>query len=199
MAATPLRVRLSRAERTAAVRAAAALGLEVAGVDMLVSERGPLVTAVNASPELESIERATGVDVAGKIYEYLERQAAGPEKKPVSVAAAPVDAPAPVDALALAIVPATVGAGAADLAVPALTVAAVLSEPAVLEPSTLLDRAAHATPASPLTAPAAVDGAGLDGAARTMPPTRTAATTILSAPSGVPRPAGRKLVAVAGG
>ncbi|HEY1785454.1 MAG TPA: 30S ribosomal protein S6--L-glutamate ligase, partial [Pirellulales bacterium] len=78
-----LRVRLSRAERTAAVRAAAALGLEVAGVDMLVSQRGPLVTAVNASPELERIERATGVDVADKIYEYLERQAAGPEKKPV--------------------------------------------------------------------------------------------------------------------
>jgi ribosomal protein S6--L-glutamate ligase len=105
-----LRVRLSRAERRAAVRAAAALGLAVAGVDLLVSHRGPLVTAVNASPELERIERATGIDVADKIYEYLERQVAGPEKKPVR----PV--PAVIGPPALAIAPETVGVATASAA-----------------------------------------------------------------------------------
>ena len=59
--------------RPAPHRAAGALGLQVAGVDMLQSERGPLVMAVNSSPELEGIERATQVDVAGKIFEFLER------------------------------------------------------------------------------------------------------------------------------
>ncbi len=105
-----LRVRLSRAERRAAVRAAAALGLAVAGVDLLVSHRGPLVTAVNASPELERIERATGIDVADKIYEYLERQVAGPEKKPAR------SIPAVIGPPALAIAPETVGAATASAA-----------------------------------------------------------------------------------
>ena len=73
---------------------------------MLVSNRGPLVTAVNASPELERIERATGIDVAGKIYEHLERQLAGPEKKPAQPARVTVGPPV------LAIAPETVGAAA---------------------------------------------------------------------------------------
>jgi ribosomal protein S6--L-glutamate ligase len=47
--------------------------LGVAGVDMLRSERGPLVIEVNSSPGLEGIERATGRDIAGKIIEYIER------------------------------------------------------------------------------------------------------------------------------
>jgi len=93
------RVRLTRAERSTAVRAAAALGLNVAGVDMLASHRGPLVTAVNASPELERIETATGVDVAGKIYEFLERSLAGPAKQaepePVAASAPPALSIAP--------------------------------------------------------------------------------------------------------
>ena len=51
-------------------------GCNVAGVDMLQSNRGPLVMAVNSSPEMEGIERATGVDVAGKIFDFLERRLA---------------------------------------------------------------------------------------------------------------------------
>ena len=67
------KVRPTPEERRSAVRAAQALGLHVAGVDMLQSLRGPLVMAVNSSPELEGIQRATQVDVAGKIFEFLER------------------------------------------------------------------------------------------------------------------------------
>jgi ribosomal protein S6--L-glutamate ligase len=68
-------VKLSAAEKRIAVQAAAALGLGVAGVDLLRSDRGPLVLEVNASPGLEGIEAATGVDVAGAIIELLEVQA----------------------------------------------------------------------------------------------------------------------------
>ncbi|MGB3619530.1 MAG: 30S ribosomal protein S6--L-glutamate ligase [Catalinimonas sp.] len=68
-------IKLSRAERSAAVKAAAAMGLGVAGVDLLQSARGPLILEVNSSPGLEGIERATGINVAGKIVEYLERNA----------------------------------------------------------------------------------------------------------------------------
>ena len=75
------KMRPSPAERRMAVRAAQALGLHVAGVDMLQSERGPLVMAVNSSPELEAIERASQVDVAGKVFEFLERQTELERKK----------------------------------------------------------------------------------------------------------------------
>ena len=64
----------SVAERRIAVRAAAALGLGIAGVDLLSSRRGPLLLEVNASPGLEGIEQASGVDVAGKIVRLLEKQ-----------------------------------------------------------------------------------------------------------------------------
>ena len=50
------------------------LGLSVAGVDLIQSNRGPLVLEVNSSPGLEGIEKASGIDVAGKIIEYLENQ-----------------------------------------------------------------------------------------------------------------------------
>jgi alpha-L-glutamate ligases, RimK family len=70
-------VKLSAAEKLIAVRAAEALGLGVAGVDLLRSERGPLVLEVNASPGLEGIEAVTGVDVAGAIIELLQAQVAG--------------------------------------------------------------------------------------------------------------------------
>lgn len=54
-----------------AVRAAQVLGLGVAGVDLIRSDRGPLVLEVNASPGLEGIEEASGVDVASEIIQYV--------------------------------------------------------------------------------------------------------------------------------
>ncbi len=63
--------KLNDVEIETAVRAAATMGLSVAGVDLLRSNRGPLVLEVNSSPGLEGIEGATGVDVAGAIIEYL--------------------------------------------------------------------------------------------------------------------------------
>jgi ribosomal protein S6--L-glutamate ligase len=75
-------VRASAAEQAMAVRAAAVLGLGVAGVDMLRSRRGPLVLEVNASPGLEGIEEATGVDIAGAIIAYVAAAAApGPARR----------------------------------------------------------------------------------------------------------------------
>lgn len=65
-------IKLSRAERAAALGAAKALGLDVAGVDMLQSDRGPLILEVNSSPGLEGIEKATGVNVAGAIIKFIE-------------------------------------------------------------------------------------------------------------------------------
>ncbi len=64
---------LTPEERRVALRAAGALGLAVAGVDLIRSDRGPVVVEVNASPGLEGIETTTGVDVAGAIIEFLER------------------------------------------------------------------------------------------------------------------------------
>jgi ribosomal protein S6--L-glutamate ligase len=66
-------VKLSREEKSTAVKAAKSMGLAIAGVDMLQSKRGPMVLEVNSSPGLEGIEKATGVDVAGKIVEYIEQ------------------------------------------------------------------------------------------------------------------------------
>jgi ribosomal protein S6--L-glutamate ligase len=63
--------RVTRAEASTAVRAAAVLGLGVAGVDLLRSRRGPLVLEVNSSPGLEGIEAATGVDVAGCVIDHV--------------------------------------------------------------------------------------------------------------------------------
>ena len=60
-------------ECAVAVRGARALGLGVAGVDLIRARRGPLVLEVNASPGLEGIEGATGVDVADKIVELIEK------------------------------------------------------------------------------------------------------------------------------
>ncbi|HET9190161.1 MAG: 30S ribosomal protein S6--L-glutamate ligase [Deltaproteobacteria bacterium] len=70
--ATP--VKLSQSEVDTALRAARTMGLNVAGVDLLRSRRGPLVLEVNSSPGLEGIEAATGVDVAGEVIEYLARR-----------------------------------------------------------------------------------------------------------------------------
>ncbi len=64
---------LSEIEKETAIKSAEALGLGIAGVDMLQSERGPLVLEINSSPGLEGIERATGVDIASKIIAYIEK------------------------------------------------------------------------------------------------------------------------------
>jgi ribosomal protein S6--L-glutamate ligase len=66
-------IHLTAEERATAVKAAKKLGLGIAGVDLLQSNRGPLVMEVNSSPGLEGIEGATGIDIAGKIIEYVER------------------------------------------------------------------------------------------------------------------------------
>jgi ribosomal protein S6--L-glutamate ligase len=73
--ATAVRVELSSEERHTAVRAAAAVGLNVGGVDMVRSARGPLVMEVNSSPGLQGIESATGIDVADLIIGFLEANA----------------------------------------------------------------------------------------------------------------------------
>lgn len=65
-------IKLSRSEKNAALNAAKALGLDIAGVDMLQSDRGPLILEVNSSPGLEGIEKATGINIAAKIVEYIE-------------------------------------------------------------------------------------------------------------------------------
>lgn len=65
--------KLSRKEKSTAIAAAKAMGLGVCGVDMILSKRGPLVMEVNSSPGLEGIEKATGIDIAGKIMDYIER------------------------------------------------------------------------------------------------------------------------------
>lgn len=68
-------VKISPEERTVAVQAAKSMGLNVAGVDILRSERGPLVLEVNSSPGLKGIETASGKDVAGLIIEFIEKNA----------------------------------------------------------------------------------------------------------------------------
>ncbi|MDF1715063.1 MAG: 30S ribosomal protein S6--L-glutamate ligase [Antarcticimicrobium sp.] len=67
--------RISKPERDMAVRAARAFGLNMAGVDLLRSDDGPKVLEVNSSPGFEGIERATGKDLVGKLYDEIEQKA----------------------------------------------------------------------------------------------------------------------------
>ncbi|MGC1245395.1 MAG: RimK family alpha-L-glutamate ligase, partial [Spirulinaceae cyanobacterium] len=69
------KIKLTPEERSTAIRAAKAMGLRVAGVDLLRSNHGPVVMEVNSSPGLEGIEKATEVNVAGKIIEYVSKSA----------------------------------------------------------------------------------------------------------------------------
>jgi len=73
---TPSLVRITPEERSTAVRAARIIGLNVAGVDILRSNHGPVVMEVNSSPGLEGIERATGKDIAGMMIGFVEKNAA---------------------------------------------------------------------------------------------------------------------------
>jgi ribosomal protein S6--L-glutamate ligase len=70
---TAIPVDITQAECDLAVAASRALGLNVAGVDLLRSDRGPLVLEVNSSPGLQGIETSTGLDIAGMIVEYIEQ------------------------------------------------------------------------------------------------------------------------------
>lgn len=73
-------IKLTDDERKIAVKAANAMGLPVCGVDLMQSDRGPLVLEVNASPGFQ-IEKVTGHNVAGKIIEYVEQNARGKKRK----------------------------------------------------------------------------------------------------------------------
>lgn len=73
-------IKLTPAEKKAALRAARAMGLHIAGVDLMRSERGPLVLEVNASPGF-GIEKITGRNVAGKIIDYVEHNASRHPRK----------------------------------------------------------------------------------------------------------------------
>jgi len=68
-------VKITPEERSTATRAARTLGLNVSGVDLLRSNHGPVIMEVNSSPGLEGIEKATGLDIAGKIIEFIEKGA----------------------------------------------------------------------------------------------------------------------------
>lgn len=65
-------IKITAEERSTAIRAAKTMGLNVCGVDMLRSNHGPVVMEVNSSPGLEGVEKATGIDIAGKIIEFME-------------------------------------------------------------------------------------------------------------------------------
>jgi ribosomal protein S6--L-glutamate ligase len=68
-------IKITPEERSTAVRAARAMGLNVAGVDMLRSNHGPVIMEVNSSPGLEGIENVSGKDIAAKIIEFIEENA----------------------------------------------------------------------------------------------------------------------------
>jgi len=68
-------IKLTPEERSTAVRAARTMGLNVAGVDILRSNHGPVIMEVNSSPGLEGIETATGKDIAGLVIEFIEKSA----------------------------------------------------------------------------------------------------------------------------
>jgi ribosomal protein S6--L-glutamate ligase len=80
-------VQLTEEERETALRAARVMGLNVAGVDLLRSRRGPLVLEVNSSPGLEGIEGATGQDVAGAVIEYIDARVRRTKRKKASATA----------------------------------------------------------------------------------------------------------------
>jgi ribosomal protein S6--L-glutamate ligase len=74
------KVKITPEERAVAIGAAKAMGLNFAGVDLLRSNHGPVVMEVNSSPGLEGIEQSSKKDVAGTVIEFIERNAAKPNK-----------------------------------------------------------------------------------------------------------------------
>lgn len=69
-------IQLSNEAKQIAINASQILDLSVCGVDILQSQKGPLLLEVNSTPGLEGIEKTTGVDVAGKIIRYIEKNKA---------------------------------------------------------------------------------------------------------------------------
>lgn len=78
---TAQKIKITPEERRTAVAAVKAMGLGVAGVDILRSSRGPLVLEVNSAPGLEGIEKTTGIDVADRIVEHVEKAVAARKGK----------------------------------------------------------------------------------------------------------------------
>ncbi len=74
-------VKLTDAETRTAIKAAKSMGLAICGVDLMRSDRGPLVLEVNPTPGLEGIESVTGRNIAGKIIDYIENNAKRSNKK----------------------------------------------------------------------------------------------------------------------
>ena len=74
------KIKLTDEEKKIAVKAARAMGLQIAGVDLMRSKRGPLVLEVNASPGF-GIEKITGRNVAAKIIDYIDHNASRKNKK----------------------------------------------------------------------------------------------------------------------
>ena len=74
-------IKITPEERSTAVRAARAMGLNVAGVDMLRSNHGPVIMEVNSSPGLEGIEKASGKDIASRIIAFIEENASDGKTK----------------------------------------------------------------------------------------------------------------------
>jgi ribosomal protein S6--L-glutamate ligase len=67
-------IKITAEEKKLAVKAARVLGMQIAGVDIIRSNRGPLVLEVNSSPGLEGIEKTTGKDIAGMMISAIEKQ-----------------------------------------------------------------------------------------------------------------------------
>jgi len=88
-------IKISPEERATAVRAAKSMGLAVCGVDMLRANHGPVVMEVNSSPGLEGVEKATGLDIAGKIITHLEKHAKPNKTKTCRDRAPPAAGPKP--------------------------------------------------------------------------------------------------------
>jgi ribosomal protein S6--L-glutamate ligase len=65
------KIEINEEQKRIACLAASAMGLDLAGVDMLLSSRGPLILEVNSSPGLEGIETSTGVNIAAEVARYL--------------------------------------------------------------------------------------------------------------------------------
>lgn len=69
------KVKLTAQERAIAIKAAKTMGLKVAGVDLLRSNKGPMVLEINSSPGLEAVEKTTQINIAGEIIQYIEKHA----------------------------------------------------------------------------------------------------------------------------